>query len=93
MQPGLRARQTGRSGMGAGTTLQVLMLLCISSERTKGPTHHLNYTREQMLKPVLTKLAAEKFSHSSVLKFLFGPSSISVWRVQGNSYHIHPQEL
>lgn len=51
VQSGLRARKTGSGGMG-GTTLQVLMLLCIASENTKGPAHHPElHSGKQMLKP------------------------------------------
>lgn len=46
-----------------------------------------------MLKPMMAKLAAGKFSHRSVPKFLFGSGSLSACRVQGNSYHIQAQKL
>lgn len=71
-----------------------VMLLCIVSERTKGQTHHPElHSGKRMPKPMIAKLAAEKFSHSSAPKFLFGSRSVLACRVQGNSYHILLQEL
>lgn len=56
VQPGLSTGRTGSGGMGAGTTLQVLVLLCIVSERTKGPTCHPElHSGKEMLKPMRAK--------------------------------------
>lgn len=93
VQSGLRVRKTGSGGMGA----PLCRFWCCSAlplRKLRAQLTTLNCTLgNRCWNPVMAKLAAEKLSHSSVPRFLFGSSPLVACRVQGNSYHIHPQKL